>query len=215
MVGVLDAPADLWQPAPRRAGQRPVRPGEVRAPPQARRPGPRLADQRLEGIAAVAAWAHLPEDRWVRLRAAYGGLLAERRALHAPPVSLPVPTLPEDEGRDALRMESGCLMYGVGYLVMPADKVARLGGPEPAPRDVWRERTVAHGPDLPRGASLSGLRGRAGVSRGMEAVGGRAGLRALAGGCGPGRGGGWAATAAGGRHRVAALVGRVWCMTRC
>jgi hypothetical protein len=147
VVGVLDALAVLGLPVPNGlAVDRAVLAMNVR---HLGLVGASLAWQTSaeQGVAAVAPWTHLSSDRWVVLRAAYGDLLAERRALHAPPVSLPASSLPPDEGRDALHIEGGCLCCGVAAVSITAAEVTRLGGPDRAGQQVWHRLRVVVGGD--------------------------------------------------------------------
>lgn len=79
-------------------------------------------------------WGHLSDPAnaatVAALRTALAAFLGERRAQHAPPVSVPPP-----KGR-------ACLLCGVGHVLLPAVRVARLGGTDAARAMTWRTLTT-------------------------------------------------------------------------
>jgi hypothetical protein len=78
-------------------------------------------------VGASYRWAHVPLAAREQVRTAYAGVLAERVAATRPPVAIGPPT-----GGD------GCLLCGVGAVLVPARDVVRFGGPESAAGSVWR-----------------------------------------------------------------------------
>lgn len=79
-------------------------------------------------------WQHLSDPANAAtggaLRRGLTAFLAERRAQHAPPLDVPPP-----EGR-------GCLLCGVSHVSLPAERAARLGGPDAARAMSWRALSV-------------------------------------------------------------------------
>lgn len=71
-------------------------------------------------------FAHVSAEAMAGLRRAYASALAERIARSSPPVRLAPPDGPP-----------GCLLCGVGSVVMEAARVVRLGGRGAATREAW------------------------------------------------------------------------------
>lgn len=92
------------------------------------------------GMCNPYPWAHARLSERRRLREAYAALLRERVALTAPPAKVPPPGLLGYTTSPA--WGRGCLLCGLGHLVVPADQLQRLGGRDAASRALWRPALI-------------------------------------------------------------------------
>ena len=76
------------------------------------------------------------------LRTGYAALLRERVARNAPPVRISPPPITVTRV-GTVRAESGCLLCGVGSVLVDAAEVARAGGRLPAARLLWTARRTS------------------------------------------------------------------------
>lgn len=72
------------------------------------------------GACSPHPWAHVDEDTRAELRSRYGALLAARRTEGGAPVPIPPPPLSDDETARATPITGGCMMCGMGAVMVPA-----------------------------------------------------------------------------------------------
>jgi hypothetical protein len=92
---------------------------------------------------AAYPWSHVDEDQRSTARTGYAAALAEHVAAQTGPVELAPPPV---AGATAQTVTApGCLLCGVGTVIVPARQVVALGGRAAAAAEVWRPRTVTAG----------------------------------------------------------------------
>lgn len=96
------------------------------------------------GQSAPHPWSHVSDAKRVRVRTAYAALLRARLARMAPPVRIAPPPLDPYAIGSAIPLAMGCLLCGVGEVVVPAGwLVGRPGRRDEVAQDVWRPLTTS------------------------------------------------------------------------